>query len=483
MCIRDSLSSYVQYCVSHMHLLKSRMKSILITSFLPFCLCGEFIFGIATSAMQIEGAWLENNRTMTIWDNLAHSGFVKDNTNADVAADSYHRFDRDIALMKEYGIKHYRMSIPWTRIMPRGVAGSPVNYREVMYYRNLLKILKDQRITAYVNLFHNDIPAILAINGTGKYDVEFPDHFAYYADVCFREFGDLVPFWFTFDEPWCQSIYEHTMAFEANVKPYRIAHHLLLAHARAVKTYREKYAERHRGKIGINLIGEMAWPFDPNSKEDVEAAERSLIFQVDWFADPIFKGDYPPLMKTMLGERLPKFTEAEKTMVKGSIDFFAINHYHSFLAKQGGRRNKVTYFDDVNVTHRRKAEWKSTDMGWPIVPEGMHDLLVYVYKKWVKEHPMEIWVTENGIAVHEPTTNESLHDTLRIDYMSGYISELAKARSEGVPVERYFAWSLLDNFEWGSGLGKRFGLTRVDYETLKRIPKLSMRWYAQLLKD
>jgi len=455
----------------------------LIFIFLPFCFCEEFIFGIATSPMQIEGAWLENNRTMTIWDNLAHSGFVKDGTNADVAADSYHRFDQDIALMKEYGIKHYRTGIPWTRIIPRGVKGSPVNYKEVTYYRNVLNMITSQGIIPYVNLFHNDIPAILAINGTGKYDDEFPDNFAYYADVCFREFGDLVPYWFTFDEPWCQSIYEHTLEFEANVKPYKIAHNLLLAHAKAVHNYRKNYEPKYHGKIGINLIGEMAWPYDEKDDKDVEAAQRSLIFQVDWFADPIFTGDYPAEMRRIVKERLPTFTEEEQQMIKGSVDFFSINHYFSHLIKDGGRTRKVTYYDDVNVTQKRKPEWKNTDMGWPIVPEGLYGLLKYVYDKWVKNNPMEIWITENGLAVYEPTTKESISDRDRVEYMHDYLSALGKARSEGIPVKRYFAWSLLDNFEWGSGLSKRFGLIRVDYTTFKRIPKLSMKWYAQLLKD
>lgn len=224
------------------------------------------------------------------------------------------------------------------------------------------------------------------------------------------------------------------MEFEANRKPYKIAHNLLLSHARAVDIYRKKYRSKYHGKIGINLIGEMTWPFDPKEVADMEAAERSLIFQVDWFAEPLFRGDYPQLMKDIVGERLPRFTESERQLVKGSLDFFAINHYLSHLIKDGGKTRKVTYYDDVNATQKKKPEWKKTDMGWSIVPEGMHDLLEYVYKKWIKENPMEIWVTENGLAVHEPTMKESLNDVDRIDYMNGYLSALFRARSEGIPV-------------------------------------------------
>eukprot|EP00826_Nyctotherus_ovalis_P038608 TRINITY_DN3627_c0_g3_i2.p1 TRINITY_DN3627_c0_g3~~TRINITY_DN3627_c0_g3_i2.p1 ORF type:complete len:462 (+),score=118.56 TRINITY_DN3627_c0_g3_i2:1188-2573(+) len=442
-------------------------------------------FGVATSAAQIEGGWLEDHKSMTVWDNLGHTlGYVRDRTNADVTDDSYHRYHEDLALMKEYNIKHYRLSIPWTRVVPRAVAGSPVNYRAVEYYRKLLLAMKEQGIVAYINLFHNDLPAILVINGTGLSDREFPDHFAYYADVCFENLGDLVQFWFTFDEPWCQSVYDNLQVYDANTKPYMMGHNILLAHGRVAKIYREKYQSKHKGKIGLNLNIEMMWPLNATDKDDIEAARRGLIFQVDWFADPVFKGDYPSLMKQRLGRRLPQFTEEEKAMLKGSVDFFACNHYMSYMVKDGGHKENVTYFDDVNKTNVYKREWKRNDMGWPIVPEGMYHSLKYIYEKWVKDRPMEIWVTENGMPVREPTLENALHDKDRVDYMQSYLSHLAKAVEEGVPVAKYFGWSLMDNFEWTQGLSKKFGLVRVEYSNgQKRTPKSSMNWYALLIKD
>jgi len=455
---------------------------ILLYILLILGLTKGFDFGLATSATQVEGGWLEDNKAMTVWDNLGHTlGYVRDHTNADIADDSYHRYHEDFAIMKEYGIKHYRLSIPWTRIIPRAVAGSPVNYKAVEYYRRLLKTMKEQGLVPYVNIFHNDLPAILVINGTGLSDPEFPDHFAYYANVCFENFGDLVPYWFTFDEPWCQSVYDNLRVYDANTKPYIMGHNILLAHGKAVKIYREKYQSKYKGKIGLNLNIEMMWPFT-DKNEDIEAARRGLIFQIDWFADPIFKGDYPSEMKSKLGGRLPRFTEEEKVMLKGSIDFFACNHYMSYLVQDGGHDENITYFDDVNTTIKYKEEWKRTDMGWPIVPEGMYYILRYIYEKWVKDHSMEIWITENGIAIHEPTLESAVNDKERINYMQTYLSYLDKARAEGIPVTKYFSWSLLDNFEWTSGLSKKFGLVRVDYERKeKRTPKSSLLWYSQLI--
>ena len=449
---------------------------------LSYIQCLDFDFGLAISATQIEGGWLEDNKTFTVWDNLAHSGYVFDGTTPEIVDDSYHKYHQDISLLKEYGIKHYRISIPWTRVMPRAVAGSPVNMKAVAYYRKQLQELKDAGIVAYVNIFHNDLPAILVINGTGISDPEFPDHFAYYANVCFENFGDLVPYWFSFDEPWCQAVYDNFQWYDANTKPYIMGHNMILAHAKAAKIYREKYKNKYKGKFGVNLEAEMMWPNNTNNERDVEATRRRLIFQIDWFAEPFINGDYPQLMKDRIGSRLPQFTPEEKEMVKGSIDFFAFNHYIGYLVADGGADENITYFDDVNTTEDYKKEWKRTDLNWPIVPEGLYGVLNYVYKKWVKDNPMEIFVTENGIAVNEQNLTKSLNDVERVYFMHEYIGYIGKARAEGIPVTKYFGWSLLDNFEWGHGLSKRFGLVRVDYKNdQKRTPKSSMRWYSLLI--
>ncbi len=446
----------------------------------------EFTFGVATSAYQIEGAWLEDNKSMSIWDNFAHTtGMIEDNTTGDIAADSYHKYAEDIALMKEYGIRHYRTHIPWPRVVPRGTAGSEVNMKAVEHYRAELKAYKEAGITVYVNLFHRDLPSYLSISGDGKADSEFHLDFAYYADVCFRYFGDLVPYWFTFDEPYIESTeLVEPESRETNTKPYLVGHQLLLAHSAAVDLYRRKYKPIYGGEIGVNLFTEMVWPFS-QSPGDVEATRRQLTFELRWFADPIFFGDYPEMMRQRVGERLPKFTEEQKKLLKGSLDFFAFNHYSSFLVAEGTAEDNETYWDDINVTEKYKKEWKRTDMDWPIVPEGLHDMLVYIKEQWVGNSSLPIWVTENGVAVKELTRKAALNDSARIDFMYSYLKELGRAKTEGgVNVVKYFTWSLLDNFEWDSGFSKRFGMVRVESGPVPtRIPKSSIKWYAQLINE
>jgi len=441
--------------------------------------------GVATSAFQTEGAWLDDDKGFTIWDVNDHVlGLIIDNSTADIASDSYHLFEEDIALMKEYGVKHYRMSVAWSRILPRGEAGSPVNMKAIKHYRKMLRELKEAGIVAYVNLHHNDLPSNLRINSYyGALDREFIEHFTYYADIAFQYLGDLVPYWFTFDEPWVLSVYDRMEPHEMNTKPYMLGHHYLLAHAAAVKLYREKYKAKYGGEFGMNLLSEMAWPLDPKNPEDVEAAKRHITFQLGWFAEPLMTGDYPALMKQILGDRLPKFTEEEKELVKGSVDFFCLNHYFSWVISQGNATQQSTYWDDLNTTRGYKPEWEFTDMHWPIVPEGIHDLLVFLNDQWVKNQ-VPIWITENGLAVKESNMAEAMNDSLRIKYMSGYIEQVFKAKKEGLDIRKYFTWSLVDNFEWWSGIAKRFGLTHIEYgEHPKRTPKSSFKWYAELIKD
>ncbi len=445
----------------------------------------EFDFGVATSAFQTEGAWLEDGKSFTIWDDYEHTqGLIIDNSTAEIAADSYHLFHQDVALMKEYGIKHYRMSVAWARILPGGKAGTPVNMKAIEHYRAMLSTLRQAGIKTYVNLHHNDLPASMRIaDYAGAYEREFVGQFVNYANISFTLLGDLVDVWFTFDEPWVLSTLDKFQPYETNTKPYILAHHYLLSHAYAVKLYREKFAAKYHGTIGINLLSEMCWPLDPSRPGDVAAAKRHIMFQLGWFAEPLMTGDYPQVMKDRVGDRLPKFTDEEKAVVNGSVDFFALNHYFSWMVTEGKAESRKTYSDDINVTRSYKPEWEKTDMGWPIVPEGIHDLLVFLNKQWVHNR-VPIWVTENGVAVKEPTMEAALNDSVRIDYTAGYIEQVFRAREDGVDVRKYFTWSLVDNFEWWSGIAKRFGMTRIEYgQHPTRTPKSSIVWYGELIKQ
>lgn len=445
----------------------------------------EFSFGASVSALQTEGAWLTDGKSLTVWDNLARViNYVSDKTTTETTCNSYYMFDRDIAILKLYGIKHYRMSIQWTRVMPRAKAGTPINQKAVDFYRHMLTALREAGIEPYANLYHNDMPAALLFAGYGKMDPDFPKHFAYYADQCYRLFGDLVKYWFTFDEPWCQSAQGRYESDEQNTKPYTIGYYMLLAHAEAVKVYREKYQAKQGGKIGINLNGEMFWPKNPNSAADKVAAFRNLMFQIGWFWQPIATGDYPEVMKQQVGNRLPAITPEQGAKLKGSADFFALNHYSSWLVQDGGHTERKTYEDDVNTTNSYDPSWKVSNIGFSIVPEGMHDLLLFLHETWLKTTGLPVFITENGISVTEDKISDAVNDSERIDFMAKYLRSLGKAIEDGVNVQKYFAWTLLDNFEWGHGLTSRFGLTRVEYKDgYKRIPKASLKWYSELIKE
>ena len=445
----------------------------------------EFEFGASTAALQIEGAILEDGKPMSVWDNYAHSGMIWDNSTTDIVDDSYHLFHQDIALMKEYGLKNYRMSISWSRIIPYGILGSKINQKGIDHYRKQFTALLEAGITPYVTLFHNDMPINMVINGEGYTDVDFVDEFTHYAQTCFSHFGDLVKNWFTFNEPWCLAVLDTFEPQEEATKPYQVGHALLLAHAEAVKLYRTKFQAKQKGKIGWVLNSEMYLPKDPNNPEHVEATKRALAFQFDWFAEPLVTGDYPPVMRQILGDRLPKFTEEQKKKLIGAQDFFAMNHYFTFLAEPE-KTSKVGsgFWQDRNIKTSYDESWKRTDTDWPIVPEGFHLLIMHAYEKFVKGTNLEMMITENGAALREENMTAALYDSVRVDYLHRYVSEIVRAIEKGVPITKYFVWSLLDNFEWGSGVSKRFGLIRVEYgDNPKRIAKGAMRWYSELIKS
>ncbi len=443
-----------------------------------------FRFGAATSAFQIEGAWLDDGKALSVWDNLAHMNFTADGRAPDVGADSYHRYKEDIAMLQRGGIKHYRLSISWPRIVPRGRVNALINQAALTHYRTMLKAFNEAGITTYVTLFHGDLPVLQALQDYGFVDRNFTDNFLYYAKACFEQLGDLVAYWFTFNEPWCMAALEEFKENEKGTKVYDIAHNVLLAHAATVKLYRTEFQPKQKGQIGIVLNTDMFYPRRENEGSDKAAAQRFLDFMVGWFADPIFKGDYPAVMRARIGNRLPHFTPEQRELLLHSTDFFGLNHYSSSLCEDGKTPVGNDYWSDLNVMTTYKPEWKRTDMGWAIVPEGMHDILVYLHNKYTRDAGIPILITENGMANHEPTLVEALNDQPRIDFHAAYLQNVERAINDHVNVIAYFVWSLLDNFEWGSGFTKRFGLVRVEaVEPPVRTAKHSLEWYRQFIAN
>ncbi|XP_074281037.1 beta-glucosidase 40-like isoform X1 [Silene latifolia] len=466
-----------------------------------------FVFGTASSAYQYEGAVKEDGRGPSVWDKFAHSfGKVLDFSNADVAVDQYHRYHEDIGLMKDLDVDAYRFSISWTRIFPNGTG--KINQAGVDHYNNLINALLAKGITPYVTIFHWDTPLALEDSYKSWLSTQIINDFAVYAETLFDKFGDRVKHWITLNEPHTLaaqgydigmfapgrcSILLHLFCRAGNsaTEPYIAGHNLLLAHATAVDIYRKKYQRKQGGSIGASF--DVIW-FEPerNTTEDIEAAQRAQDFQLGWFLDPLMFGDYPRSMRERVGDRLPKFTTAESALLKGSLDFVGINHYTTFYARNNmtnligvllndalGDSGTLTlpFRDGKPIGEKAHAIWLY------IVPRGMKELMNYIKLKY--QNPT-VLITENGMDNgHSIFTSlkDALNDEKRIRYYTGYLQNLAEAINEdGCNVKGYFAWSLLDNWEWSAGYTSRFGLYFVDYrDNLKRYPKSSALWFQNFL--
>ncbi|KAJ6815482.1 beta-glucosidase 6 [Iris pallida] len=468
-----------------------------------------FVFGTASSSYQFEGAVKVDGRGPTVWDKFAHSfGRVLDFSNADVAVDQYHLFKDDIQLMADMGMDAYRFSIAWSRIFPNG--SGEVNQAGIDHYNELIDALLEKGIEPYVTLYHWDLPQALADKYNGWLDPQIIKDFSNYAEICFKAFGDRVKHWITFNEPHTFAIQGYDVGLQAPgrcsillhlfcsagnsaTEPYIVAHHVLLSHATVADIYRKKYKASQQGSLMISF--DVIW-YEPmtNSQDDIEATQRAQDFQLGWFMDPLFFGDYPSSMRKRVGDRLPKFSADESALVKGSLDFVGINHYTTFYAK----KNETdiihillndTLSDSGAITlpfkDGKAIGDKAASIWLYIVPQGMRSLMNYIKQKY--NNP-PVYITENGMDDSNnpfiPIKN-ALKDEKRIGYLKGYLGNLSAAiREDGCDVRGYFVWSLLDNWEWAAGYTSRFGLYFVDYRNgLKRYPKDSVQWLKNLLSS
>lgn len=448
-----------------------------------------FMWGTATASYQIEGA-VSTNRVPSIWDRFsAIPGKVAKGETGEKACDHYNRFKADVQLIKSLNASVYRFSIAWPRLHTFADPSAPEpNPHGIAFYNALINELIANGITPVATLYHWDLPTAVE-DSTGGWagSGAVVDRFEQYARLCFEQFGDRVKQWITLNEPWCSAVLgyeggEHAPGdtSKPGEKVYIAGHNLLLAHAHAVKAYREEFQPTQKGKIGITLNTMWAEPKDPNDPNSVAAARRDMEFELGWFADPIWKGDYPACMRETVKDRLPTFTEEEKMLLKGSSDFFGLNHYSSkyTVGTYTPDGSKMSHWEDKATTPTWDKDWKKTDMDWAIVPWGFRNLLVYIQKRYQPQGG--IIVTENGLASKEPTREDMEKDTLRIDFLTSYIKAMHEAIQKGADVRGYYLWSLMDNFEWHYGYDKRFGLYYVDYDTMERVAKPAAKWYAQV---
>mmetsp|Transcript_74245 Transcript_74245/g.209708 ORF Transcript_74245/g.209708 Transcript_74245/m.209708 type:complete len:722 (-) Transcript_74245:87-2252(-) len=458
-----------------------------------------FVWGLGTAAYQIEGGWNEGGRQTSIWDDLTHMAHLKLDT-GDVACDHYHRFRDDVAIMARLGLKAYRFSISWPRLLSN--LQGDVNSDGARFYSDLIDALLENGITPWVTIYHWDLPSYVnnAFGGWLGPKEKMTGSFATYARTCFELFGDRVKHWFTINEPWCAaSVYNFMNGWPARVNgadtdPYTAGHNMLLAHAEAVHIYRAEFQNAQGGQISIALNLDWVHPSDATSQPDVDAAQRARDFQLGWFADPIQFGDYPKSMRDAAGGRLPRFTASERERVRGSWDFFAINSYQTSLATPAGAAGAgegALLRADSGHAPGADPGWERADQGWPVVPWGFRDLLLYIQGRYAP--PGGIFVAENGCA-HEPPGarpadlrpggispaprgavppppggeedwgGETFDDPRRVRYLRAYLSAVDAARARGADVRGYFLWSLLDNFEWDQGYAERFGTTYTDYD-------------------
>ncbi len=449
----------------------------------------EFIWGIATSAYQIEGAWNEEGRGMSIWDEFSRVPGKTRGATGDFAGDHYHRWREDIQLMKELGVTAYRFSISWPRIFPEGTGAA--NPDGVRFYDELINALLDAGIEPWVTLYHWDLPLALQKEHGGWMSAATVDAFAAYSDFCFSQYGDRVKNWITLNEPWCSSVLGHGFGTHApgrrsETEPWQVGHNLLLAHAKAVRIYREKYAKRQGGQVG--LVNNCDWRVPAADCEaDRAAAELALEFMLAWFADPVYFGDYPESLKSRLGGKLPEFSAEEKEMLKGSSDFFGLNHYSTYFARAVEKAGSGAMIGNAGVFGTDEVELLpladvpvSGGMNWSIVPWGMNKLLHWIDQRYA--HP-PVYITENGVAGIEPDAERAVNDTQRCAFFKDYVASGLKARDEGVDLRGYFAWCLLDTFEWAWGFEVQFGLIRSDMQTGERTPKNSFYTYRDIMVE
>jgi beta-glucosidase len=430
----------------------------------------DFVWGAATASYQIEGAANEDGRGESVWDRFcATPGKVRNSDHGAIACDFYHRYREDIALMRELGLDAFRFSIAWPRILPDG--RGRVNAAGLDFYDRLVDELLGNGIAPYVTLFHWDTPQALEDQG-GWPARETVEAFCEFVDAVSARLGDRVGHWITHNEPWVVSWVghgwgHHAPGRESDADALATAHHLLLSHGRAVEILRRNSPA---SEVGITLNLDSPYAFS-DSPEDIAATRWVDGLHNRWFLDPLFRGSYPDDMAEAWAGIMPEVRDGDLQTICAPIDFLGVNNYTSPLvaADENGGRSQIVRRNDVD----------RTDMGWEVVPEGLQDLLLRLHRDY---EPGAIYVTENGAAYPDVRDHEGrVRDPERQAYLEAYVAGASRAIAQGVPLRGYFAWSLLDNFEWAWGYWKRFGLVYVDYATLERVPKGSFYWYRDFI--
>lgn len=426
----------------------------------------DFLWGAATAAYQIEGAWNEDGRGESIWDRFSHTpGKITNGDTGDIACDHYHRWEEDIALMRRLGLKAYRFSTSWSRVLPGG--RGLINPKGLDFYDRLVDRLCAANIEPLLTLYHWDLPQTLQDEG-GWENRSTAHAFADYATLMVKRLGDRVKYWTTFNEPSVITYIgyitgEHAPGFQDWRVAYQVAHHLMVAHGLGTQAIRAANADVNVG-IVLNL-----WPAEPasDSAEDVAAANKYWEKQETLFLDPIFKGHYPSAVHDMVGPNMPKIQDGDMALIAQQLDFVGINYYSRHVISSKGELKVI-----------KGSEY--TEMGWEVCAPALRRMLVKINSEY---NLPPIFITENGASFKEEVSADGkIHDQRRLEYLKNHFVQTRLAMLDGVDVRGYMVWSLMDNFEWGLGFSKRFGLIYVDYTTQQRILKDSGEWYAEVIR-
>ena len=432
-----------------------------------------FVWGAATASYQIEGAIHEDGRGDSVWDAFCRTpGKVAGGVSGEIACDHYHRYADDARMLKELGVPNYRLSVAWPRILPNGVG--EVNEAGLDFYDRLVDSLIENGVAPAITLFHWDYPTMLQLQG-GWSNPDASKWFGDYAEIVFKRLGDRCKRWITLNEPWCYAFLGHGIGIHApgeksDTRLYEVGHGLLLGHGEAVARYRALgQNEGGGGEIGLTTNHTYGIPFS-DSEEDLKATAQSDAWTAGWFLDPVYRGDYNDFMKSRYG--MPTFTEEQSRLVSQPTDFMGLNFYDSpkIRWKEGAPN------DAEGVPLRQD---NTTQMGWNRVPETLTHCLVQSQKRY---SPPKIVVTENGCAYDYPVEDGRVHDAMRVEFYRSYLEGVLDAIDQGANVQGYFAWSLMDNFEWAEGYRPRFGIVHVDYETQARTPKDSAFFLRETIK-
>ena len=439
----------------------------------------DFLWGAATSAYQIEGSPTADGAGRSIWHRFSHTpGNTWLDQTGDIACDHYRRYQGDVALMSELGLNSYRFSIAWGRVYPSGTG--VVNKKGIDFYSRLVDALLEKGIKPNATLYHWDLPEALDDRG-GWLNRDIADWFCDYATTMFDALGDRVEMWSTLNEPWVVTdggylagvlAPGHSNLFEAPVA----THNLLRAHGMAVQRFRTSgAAKKLRGKIGIVVNLEPKYPAS-ESPEDLAAVRRADAYMNRQYLDPVFKGEYPVELREIFGEAWPEWPDEDMALIKQPIDFLGVNYY---------TRRVERYHPDylpLRTKHVPQPQHIETATNWEVFPEALTRVLLWVTERYGH---LPVYITENGAAFYDAphTIDGRIEDPLRLEYYRQHLRAAHDAMKQGVNLRGYYAWSLLDNYEWAHGYSKRFGIVHVDYSTQQRTIKSSGRYYSSVIRS